>query len=142
MEDKKKLNPLVVDVAKVKPLQMGAEYQSRMILDHVITGRDDVIQINHGTVAPRSALGGGVHDEDEIYYILSGKGKHALNDDVVDVYAGQVIFIPAGCFHALDNSESDEEMTILTFWRDYRFNEAYAERVKQWGKSFKTIDED
>ena len=142
MEDKKKLNPLVVDVAKVKPLQMGAEYQSRMILDHVITGRDDVIQINHGTVAPRSALGGGVHDEDEIYYILSGKGKLALNDDVVDVYAGQVIFIPAGCFNALDNSESDEEMTILTFWRDYRFNEAYAERVKQWGKSFKTIDED
>ncbi len=142
MEDKKKLDPLVVDVAKVKPLQMGAEYQSRMILDHVITGRDDVIQINHGTVAPRCALGGGVHDEDEIYYILSGKGKLTLNDEIVDVYGGQVIFIPAGCFHALDNSESDEEMTILTFWRDYRFNEAYEARVKQWGKSFKTIDED
>ena len=142
MSDKKKLDPLVVDVARVKPLQMGAEYQSRMILDHVITGRDGVIQMNHGTVAPRSALGGGVHDEDEIYYILSGKGKIKLNDDIVDVYGGQVIFIPAGCFHALDNTESDEEMTILTFWKDYRDNEAYAERVRQWGKSFKTIDED
>lgn len=138
----KKLPPLVVDANKVKPLSFGESYDSRMILDHAITGRDNVIQINHGTVKPGFALGGGVHEEDEIYYILSGKGKLQLDDEIVDVHADQVIFIPAGCFHALDNSESSEEMKILTFWRDYRFNEAYEERVKQWGKSFKTIDEE
>ena len=137
----KKLPPLVVDANKVKPLSFGEAYDSRMILDHEITGRDNVIQINHGTVKPGFSLGGGVHEEDEIYYILSGKGKLQLDDEIVDVHADQVIFIPAGCFHALDNSDSDEEMKILTFWRDYRFNEAYEERVKQWGKSFKTIDE-
>lgn len=142
MEKKDKLDYLVVDVNKVKPLMFGEEYASRMILDHVITGRDNVIQINHGTVAPHSLLGGGVHEEDEIYYILSGHGTCRLGDDVVEVHEGQVIFIPAGCFHALDNSQSDKEMTILTFWRDYRFNDAYAERVRQWGKSFKTVDED
>ncbi|MBO5408279.1 MAG: cupin domain-containing protein [Clostridia bacterium] len=138
----KKLPPLAVDVNKVKPLSFGESYDSRMILDHEITGRDNVIQINHGTVKPGFALGGGVHEEDEIYYILSGKGKLQLDDEIIDVYPDQIIFIPAGCFHALDNSESDEEMKILTFWRDYRFNEAYEERVKQWGKSFKTIDEE
>lgn len=138
----KKLNPVVVDVNRVKPLPMGESYDSRMILDHEITKRDNVIQMNHGTVKAGYALGGGVHEEDEIYYILSGKGKLQLDDEIVDVYADQVIFIPAGCFHALDNSESKEDMKILTFWRDYRFNEAYEERVRQWGKSFKTIDED
>lgn len=138
----KKLPPLVVDANKVKPLSFGESYDSRMILDHEITGRDNVIQINHGTVKPGFALGGGVHEEDEIYYILSGKGKLQLDDEMIDVYPDQVIFIPAGCFHALDNRESDEEMKILTFWRDYRFNEAYEERIKQWGKSFKTIDEE
>ncbi|MBR5240125.1 MAG: cupin domain-containing protein [Clostridia bacterium] len=138
----KKLPPLVVDANKVKPLSFGESYDSRMILDHEITGRDNVIQINHGTVKPGYALGGGVHEEDEIYYILSGKGKLQLDDEIIDVYPDQVIFIPAGCFHALDNRESDEEMKILTFWRDYRFNEAYEERIKQWGKSFKTIDEE
>jgi hypothetical protein len=46
--EKKKLQPLQVKVAEVKPLNFGEEYQSRMILDHVITGRDGVIQINHG----------------------------------------------------------------------------------------------
>jgi mannose-6-phosphate isomerase-like protein (cupin superfamily) len=129
-------------VAKVKPLLFGEEYESRMILDHVITGRDNVIQINHGTVKAGYALGGGVHEEDEIYYILSGKGKLQLDEKIVDVAGGQVIFIPAGCFHALDNRESDEDMCILTFWRDWRFNDAYEERIRQWGTSFKTVDED
>ena len=140
--EKKKLPALRVDVKNVKPLIMGEEYESRMILDHVITGRDDVIQINHGTVKAGYALGGGVHEEDEIYYILSGKGKLQLDDEIIDIAGGQVIFIPAGCFHALDNSESDEDMCILTFWRDWRFNDAYETRVKLWGTSFKTIDED
>lgn len=140
--EQKKLPPLQVDVAKVKPLLFGEEYESRMILDHVITGRDNVIQINHGTVKAGYALGGGVHEEDEIYYILSGKGKLQLDEQIVDVAGGQVIFIPAGCFHALDNRESDEDMCILTFWRDWRFNDAYEERIRQWGTSFKTVDEE
>ena len=137
-----KLNPLSVDVSKVKPLLFGDSYESRMILDHVITGRDNVIQINHGTVKAGYALGGGVHDDDEIYYILSGKGKLQLDDEIIDVFPNQVIFIPAGVYHALDNRKSSEDMTILTFWRDWTKNEAYEERIKQWGKSFKTIDEE
>lgn len=140
--EQKKLPPLQVEVARVKPLLFGEEYESRMILDHVITGRDNVIQINHGTVKAGYALGGGVHEEDEIYYILSGKGKLRLDDQIVDVAGGQVIFIPAGCFHALDNRDSDEDMCILTFWRDWRFNDAYEERIRQWGTSFKTVDEE
>lgn len=140
--EKKKLPPLRVEVAKVKPLLFGSEYESRMILDHVITGRDDVIQINHGTVKAGFALGGAAHEEDEIYYILSGRGRLRLDDEVIDIAGGQVIFIPAGCFHALDNRDSDEDLCILTFWRDWRFNDAYSERIRQWGKSFKTVDED
>ena len=140
--DKKKLPPFQVKVDRVKPLIFGKEYESRMILDHVITGRDGVIQINHGTVKAGYALGGATHEEDEIYYILSGSGKLQLDENIIDIAGGEVIFIPAGCFHALDNRESKEDMCILTFWKDYRFNDAYEERVKKWGKSFKTIDKD
>ena len=42
-----KIDPVVVDVDRVKPLSFGDEYDSKMILDHVITKRDNVIQINH-----------------------------------------------------------------------------------------------
>lgn len=137
-----KLKPCVVDVARVKPLEMGGVYESRMILDHVITGRDNVIQINHGTVKPGAALSGAAHEDDEIYYILSGQGKLQLDEDVIDIHGGMVVFIPAGVFHALDNREGTEDLTILTFWRDWRMNDAYMERLKIWGKSFKTVDEE
>jgi mannose-6-phosphate isomerase-like protein (cupin superfamily) len=135
------VKPLIVDVNKVKSLNFGDTYESRMILDHAITGRDNVIQINHGTVKAGASLEGAIHDEDEIYYILSGRGKIKLDDNIFDVYKDQVIFIPKGCFHALYNDENDEDMLLLTFWRDYRFNSAYEERMKAWGTSFKTIDE-
>lgn len=137
-----KLNPLIVDVDNVKALELGGVYDSRMILDEVITGREGVIQMNHGTVKARVALGGDLHDEDEIYYILSGQGKLKLGDGVIDIKPNMVIFIPAGVFHALDNSESDEEMTLLTFWKKAEYNDTYVKRVELWGKSFKTIDED
>ena len=140
--EKEKLPPLKVEVNRVKPLVFGKEYESRMILDHVITGRDGVIQMNHGTVKAGYALGGAAHEEDEIYYILSGHGKLKLDDEIIDVAPDQVIFIPAGCFHALDNRDSEEDLCILTFWKDWRFNDAYEARLKAWGKSFKTVDED
>lgn len=146
MADEKLLDPVIVEVAKVKPLCFGTEYQSRMILDHVITGRDGVIQMNHGTVAPRANLGGATHEEDEIYYILKGHGTCILDNGSykkeVPAVDNEVIFIPKGTFHALHNENSDEPLEILTFWKDYRYNDAYEERIKQWGKSFKTIDED
>ncbi len=137
-----KLKPVIVDVNNVKPLSFGKEYDSRMILDHSITGRDNVIQINHGTVKKGCALGGASHGEDEIYYILSGSGKLNLDGEIKNIRANEVVFIPAGVFHALDNTGGDCDMTILTFWRDYRYNDAYEERIKLWGKSFKTIDEE
>ena len=137
-----KIPPLVVDVDRVKPLELGGVYDSRMILDEVIAQKEGVIQMNHGTVKPRVALGGDLHDEDEIYYILTGYGKLKLNDEVIDIKPNMVIYIPAGVFHALDNSESDEEMTLLTFWKNANDNETYVKRVELWGKSYKTIDED
>ena len=137
-----KLKPVSVEVGRVKPLCFGDSYESRMILDHVITGRDNVIQINHGTVKAGYALSGDTHDDDEIYYILSGHGSLRLGDETIKVGPDQVIFIPAGVFHALDNRESDEDLKILTFWRNWQSNGAYAERLRQWGRSFVLTDDE
>lgn len=138
----KELKPVTVDVRKVKPLEFDGIYESRMILDHILTGRDTTIQINHGTLKAGAALDGSAHEDDEIYYILSGSCKLTLGDEVFTVHPDEVIFIPAGCFHALDNRESKEDLEILTLWRNWQANGAYQVRLERWGKSFKTIDED
>ena len=136
-----KLKAKIVEVNKVMPFTLGPDYDSRMILDHTVTGRDGVIQMNHGTVKAGYALGGGVHEADEIYYILSGYGKCQLDDEIIEVKPDMVIFIPAGTYHALDNSESNEDMKILTFWKDYRDNESYEKRVEAWGVAYREVED-
>lgn len=46
----------------------------------------------------------------EVYYILQGRGKMELNDDVIDVEPGMVIYIEPGTPHRLF---SDEGVQIL-----------------------------
>ncbi len=48
----------------------------------------------------------------EVYYILQGRGKMELNDDVVDVEPGTVIYIEPGTAHRL---YSDEEVLTVVF---------------------------
>ena len=112
-----KLNPLAVEVDKVKPLLFGDSYESRMILDHVITGRDNVIQINHGTVKAGYALGGGVHDDDEIYYILSGKGKLQLDDEIIDGIADY--YVSSGLDEYEELTDDDINDIILSYYDAY-----------------------
>ena len=41
----------------------------------------------------------------EVYYILQGRGKMELNDDVIDVGSGTVVYIEAGTRHRLWSAE-------------------------------------
>ena len=94
--------PIIVDPQRVMPFVVDETYTYRMLLDDAMADRR-TIQINHGTVAPGCALGGGVHGQDEIYYIISGEGTLTLGETIIPVYPGLTIFIPKGCFHALLN---------------------------------------
>jgi mannose-6-phosphate isomerase-like protein (cupin superfamily) len=48
----------------------------------------------------------------EVYYILQGRGKMELNDDIVDVEPGTVIYIEPGTRHRLF---SDEGVRTIVF---------------------------
>ena len=134
------LQPRVIDAKKVMPFVVDETYSSRMLLDDALAGTR-TIQINHGTVAPGCALGGAAHGKDEVYYMVSGSGTLKLGESVIPVYAGQVIFIPAGCFHALTNGSDSEPLVLLTLWREPEDNEVYNQRIAAWGTSFRLIGE-
>jgi mannose-6-phosphate isomerase-like protein (cupin superfamily) len=44
-------------------------------------------------------------DATEVYYILQGRGRMELNDDLVDVEPGMVIYIEPGTAHRLYSAE-------------------------------------
>jgi mannose-6-phosphate isomerase-like protein (cupin superfamily) len=134
----------------VKPFLVSDAYVSRMLLDHT-NSESQKVHVNHGTLAPggtllpASAHGTDQDHYDETYFIIKGKCKLELDGEVLMVQAGDVIFIPGGVTHGLDNSEGMEEVELLTIWAGVPpqgINGVYDARVERWGKSYRTVDED
>jgi len=133
---------VVVDNNKVKPFICSDTYSSRMLLDDIVAGEKS-IHINEGTLkGGGTTLPGGAHEASEIYYIVKGEAVLTLDDQKYEVKPGTVIFIPKGCLHALENKSEIDDFVLLTIWENTKYNEVYHERVKAWGKSFKTVDEE
>ena len=62
-----------------------------------------------------------IHDEEELAYVLKGKGKLRMADGSEVAYeAGDGIYIPPGLAHSVVNDgEEDVEMVFGFSWPDY-----------------------
>jgi mannose-6-phosphate isomerase-like protein (cupin superfamily) len=57
----------------------------------------------------------GPHDEDEVYYVVRGKGRLRVDDDRdVAVGPGSVLYVGASASHSF--FEIEEDMTLLVFF--------------------------
>ena len=131
----------IVNSLEVKPFVVDDTYSSKMLMDDIVAGGKS-IHINEGTLKAGCSTAGGVHTATEIYYVVKGEAVLYLGDEKFDIKAGSLVYIPAGVFHALDNKSLTEDFVLLTLWENAEHNELYHARVKAWGKSFKTRDED
>ncbi|PCJ54295.1 MAG: cupin [Planctomycetota bacterium] len=53
------------------------------------------------------------HKEDEIYYVVSGKGSFTSGEKHMEVKAGDVIFVPAMESHRFYDISKDLELLVL-----------------------------
>jgi len=56
----------------------------------------------------------GPHDEDEVYYVVSGKGRLRIDGDEQTVRAGSILYVQATSDHSF--FEIEEDMTLLVFF--------------------------
>ena len=54
------------------------------------------------------------HTEDEVYYVVSGKGKILVADENRDVQAGSIVYVAKNVAHRFHSIE--EELTLLVFF--------------------------
>lgn len=54
------------------------------------------------------------HTEDEVYYVISGRGRIKVADDDRAVKAGSLVFVVAGVEHRFHDIE--EDLRVLVFW--------------------------
>lgn len=56
----------------------------------------------------------GPHDEDEVYYVLGGRGRLRVGDEDRPVRAGSILYVRATSEHSF--FEIDEDITLLVFF--------------------------
>jgi mannose-6-phosphate isomerase-like protein (cupin superfamily) len=54
------------------------------------------------------------HDEDEVYYVVEGKARLRLGDEIQEVRPGSVLYVRATETHSF--FEIEEDMTLLVFF--------------------------
>lgn len=132
---------IVVHSQEMKSFVCDQTYSSKMLLDDIVAGGKS-IHINEGTLKGGCSTLGAMHEATEIYYIVKGEAVLTLGDEKIDIAPGSIAYIPVGTFHRLENKSLTEDFVLLTLWENATYNEVYHARIKAWGKSFKTIDEE
>ncbi|MEM4219618.1 MAG: cupin domain-containing protein [Candidatus Caldarchaeum sp.] len=56
-----------------------------------------------------------VHSEEELAYVLKGKGKIITADGVLEVNEGEALYIPAGAPHIVWNDSDSEVIMVYVF---------------------------
>lgn len=114
----------------------------KMYCSKLLTGDEmaglQVININEGTMQPGGCNEGedekgSIHEGAEIFYIIEGDGYVVLDGEPVKVKAEDIIVIPGGVSHWIDNRKSTKPFRLLTFWPKQEQNAMYFERKKAWG---------
>jgi len=60
----------------------------------------------HGTLAPSVRSKQHRLMSSEVYYIIAGRGRLTVDDSVIEVEAGSVVYVPPGGKQSLENSGS------------------------------------
>ncbi|MEX2460487.1 MAG: cupin domain-containing protein [Paenibacillaceae bacterium] len=75
-----------------------------LLAEHFVTG--------HSTIFPGGGIPPHSHSNEEIYIILSGKGRMVVGDDVEELEGLTTIYIPPNTQHSLTNI-GDTDLVIM-----------------------------
>lgn len=87
----------------------GRSYPARRTTKNLVGGTSSLVAEHFcmGT-AILDPQGGQVpwhnHEQEEVYFILEGRGEMCINEERQTLTAGQAVYIPSGAFHQLTNT--------------------------------------
>jgi mannose-6-phosphate isomerase-like protein (cupin superfamily) len=80
----------------------------------------DIEAFKHGTMslevfAPHNRDYQTPHMQDELYFVVQGRGEFVLENERIPFEVGDALFVPAGKSHHFENF-SDDFVTWVVFW--------------------------
>ena len=55
------------------------------------------------------------HEQEEVYFVIDGRGEICLGEELHDIQSGQAVYIPGGVFHQLTNVGSSPLQMIYCY---------------------------
>ena len=87
------------------------------IVSHLLIKADDVPEARFSVSWVEVAAGGiqdaHAHDAEQAYLVVGGRGRMRVGDKEMEVAGGEVVHVPAGVSHGMENA-SDEELSYVT----------------------------
>lgn len=103
-----------VKLDDVEPIALPGGSWSRMVLT-AATLDGNQASLGYSVFKPGSATAMVSHETEEVAYVLSGSGELRLDGEAVAFAAGQGLFIPAGIWHAVANTGSEDVAMVFGF---------------------------
>lgn len=132
----------LVNSENVVPYVCGPDYSSKMLTGDEMAGQQ-VINMNEGTLQAHMRTEGDAHEKTEIYYMIDvGDPSYVvLDNEHIKVKNGDIIIIPGGVFHYIDNLDCDKPFRLITLWPQQEDNGLFFVRQNAWGTSVKNVDD-
>jgi quercetin dioxygenase-like cupin family protein len=104
-----------VRLEDVEPIPLPGGSWSRMVLtDKTVSG--NAASLGYSVFTPGAATTMVCHETEEVAYVLSGSGELRLEGaPAVPFAAGDGVFIPAGVWHAVANTGSEDVAMVFGF---------------------------
>lgn len=103
-----------VSLSDVEAVQLPGGSWSRVVLnDKSLSG--NASSLGYSVFTPGCVTAMVCHETEEVAYVLSGEGELRLDEGVVPFAAGQGLFIPAGIWHAVANTGSEDVSMVFGF---------------------------
>jgi len=127
----------LINSENVEPYVCSNVHNSTLLTGDEMAGFP-VININEGVMQPGGCnMGedgkGPTHEETEIFYIIEGEAYLVLDGESVKVKADDILVLPGGTSHWIDNRKGTKPFRFLTFWSKQEQNAMYFARKKAWG---------
>jgi quercetin dioxygenase-like cupin family protein len=85
---------------------------------HLLTGKSVAskkIMLGVSTFAPGTDTPQKIHEEEELCYVIKGKGSITVNGEEVSYSAPSAIYIPPGVPHGVRNSGDEDVVMVYVF---------------------------
>jgi quercetin dioxygenase-like cupin family protein len=104
----------VVPLESIPKIDLPNASWSRMLVtDKTVAGNR--ASLGFSIFTPGTATGPVRHETEEVAYVVSGRGELRLEGYAVVYGAGDALFIPAGVWHAVANTGTEDVVMVFGF---------------------------